>query len=745
MKTSKFLILGILAVSLSFTTSALGQCIARVSCGVDAYFMVPLPADGEAADCVLNGQELYYVLTPNLDSQACPLINGVVTVTLPDGRVFQLDDDASIPLAGLGLRYDIREWIPGYGDTVPAYVFNCDDPPAQGQILGTSVREDGSLEEGTLGAGQESLTCALPCIEVTKTVDPELSKPGDTVTYTICVTNCTLDPECPVTLYNVLVEDPLLGGVLNADGTNFPLDFTLPPGTTVCQDFDYVVQEEDPDPLENCVTASGEDEAGNRVEDEDCAVVELFQPCVEVSKDCDEVSKVGDIVTYTITLTNCSSPDTPELEAVAVDSLLGVIFEGILPPGDTVIVLEREVLETDPDPLINTVTLIASPIDFDNIIEADPATCETDLVHPDFTVQKNCSSDAVVGQTIDYDIMITNTGDVALLILSVDDSIVGPIPGCAGIILAPFGDFCIDTYSYTVLPSDLPGPIVNTVTVTVVVDQLPNILERKANCTTNIFSPDSKVTIVASDTTVCEGESVTLTICEENTGLVDLTAVSVDVSTGDTLEYPPDTDNGNGDDILNPGEKWCWDITVTPSMTTIYSATGQGTDPAGNIITYPDYPSEYAETTINTEECGGEGCTPGFWKNNGDKHGASAWDCFSPSTRFGDVFLLNDPLVIRGKGKNTITNPTLLQALGANGGGVNAMIRHGVAALLNACSDCVQYATNDPIGIIIMIEDTLNGEPGAHTVGELHTMFAGYNEAGCPVNQHGICVGVEED
>jgi hypothetical protein len=110
-----------------------------------------------------------------------------------------------------------------------------------------------------------------------------------------------------------------------------------------------------------------------------------------------------------------------------------------------------------------------------------------------------------------------------------------------------------------------------------------------------------------------------------------------------------------------------------------------------------------------------------------------------------DFLFLNEPLVIRGKGRSTITDPTLLQALGANGGGVNAMIRHGVAAMLNAGSECVNYEIDDPLQVIIMIEDTLNGAPGAYTVSELHYKFAEANEVGCPVNQHGECVGVEEE
>ena len=43
-----------------------------------------------------------------------------------------------------------------------------------------------------------------------------------------------------------------------------------------------------------------------------------------------------------------------------------------------------------------------------------------------------------------------------------------------------------------------------------------------------------------------------------------------------------------------------------------------------------------------------------------------------------------------------------------------------------------------------MIEDTLNGV-GDYTVSELHYMFAEANEAGCPVNQQGECIRVEEE
>jgi hypothetical protein len=253
--------------------------------------------------------------------------------------------------------------------------------------------------------------------------------------------------------------------------------------------------------------------------------------------------------------------------------------------------------------------------------------------------------------------------------------------------------------------------------------------------------PNIVIEMTVDNPNPCYGDTVYYTIYIANTGYLPLenvvvtnTLFGVDPLPG----FPP---------VLTPGE----------FAIEVFSYVVQPDDPCcpqvstAHVDSDPEGPSENpvndeVSVEICPEPCGGEGCPPGFWKNNGDKHGASAWcDLFSPSMRISDLLFLNEPLVIRGKGRSTITDPTLLQALGANGGGVNAMIRHGVAAMLNAGSDCVNYTINDPIQVIFMIEDTLNGVPGAYTVGELHYTFASYNEAGCPVNQHGECIGVEEE
>jgi|WetSurMetagenome_2_1015567.scaffolds.fasta_scaffold27235_3 hypothetical protein len=73
------------------------------------------------------------------------------------------------------------------------------------------------------------------------------------------------------------------------------------------------------------------------------------------------------------------------------------------------------------------------------------------------------------------------------------------------------------------------------------------------------------------------------------------------------------------------------------------------------------------------------GLTPGFWKNK-----VSLWQGSSPTDSFNTVFGVSIKI-----GSNT--NPTLLQAINAGGGGVIALARHAVAALLNAQHQYMNY------------------------------------------------------
>jgi hypothetical protein len=88
-----------------------------------------------------------------------------------------------------------------------------------------------------------------------------------------------------------------------------------------------------------------------------------------------------------------------------------------------------------------------------------------------------------------------------------------------------------------------------------------------------------------------------------------------------------------------------------------------------------------AGLSIPPDEPGGEGCTPGYWKNHLESWpptGLSPFDDFD--TTFGvDYF---DPDI------------TLDEAVNARGGGTNKVARHGTAALLNALHPDVNYSVS---------------------------------------------------
>lgn len=103
------------------------------------------------------------------------------------------------------------------------------------------------------------------------------------------------------------------------------------------------------------------------------------------------------------------------------------------------------------------------------------------------------------------------------------------------------------------------------------------------------------------------------------------------------------------------------------------------------------------DPTCMTEEDGGEGCTPGYWKGphhfvdwSGYGTGDSYSTVFGVSPSFGDI--------------------TLLAALRQGGGGEMALGRHAVAALLNAADSDVAYAYTETEVIAIVQDAYASGD-----------------------------------
>lgn len=128
--------------------------------------------------------------------------------------------------------------------------------------------------------------------------------------------------------------------------------------------------------------------------------------------------------------------------------------------------------------------------------------------------------------------------------------------------------------------------------------------------------------------------------------------------------------------------------------------------------------------TVEAEDGGTQGCTPGYWRQ---EHHFDSWTDYAPEDLFSDVFAR--VITVGAGGQDTIDNPTLLEAVWATGGGVSALARHAVAALLNAASPDVDYPYSVD-EVIAMVQSAIDSGDFNAT----KDLFASANELGCPLN-----------
>jgi hypothetical protein len=133
----------------------------------------------------------------------------------------------------------------------------------------------------------------------------------------------------------------------------------------------------------------------------------------------------------------------------------------------------------------------------------------------------------------------------------------------------------------------------------------------------------------------------------------------------------------------------------------------------------------FVDTPVQTNH----GLTPGFWKNNATNWGAVAWKIYTPGQTVGSVFTVPS-------GYGNLANETLLQALSTGGGGVNALMRQAVAALLNSANTLINYPLTPPSTVINMVNAAL----ASHNITQINTLEAlleGYNTLEGGIDQHG--------
>ena len=132
---------------------------------------------------------------------------------------------------------------------------------------------------------------------------------------------------------------------------------------------------------------------------------------------------------------------------------------------------------------------------------------------------------------------------------------------------------------------------------------------------------------------------------------------------------------------------------------------------------------------LHVADVGLQGCTPGYWKNH-----PQAWGCgYTPTTKFFDVFM-----VITNR-RGLPANLTLMEAVSLGGGEYKALVRHAVAALLNACHSNVDYpytGTQIISTVVSMFNSgsAILGGKNYSGVEALKDELDRANNLGCPLN-----------
>lgn len=146
--------------------------------------------------------------------------------------------------------------------------------------------------------------------------------------------------------------------------------------------------------------------------------------------------------------------------------------------------------------------------------------------------------------------------------------------------------------------------------------------------------------------------------------------------------------------------------------------------PAGNPVIGKKY--NFGEIC---EKTGREGLTPGFWKNHTNVWGPTG---LSPNQTLESVFNVPDSY--------GLDNKTLLQALNFEGGSGTSgaarnLLRHAVAALLNAKHPNVDYALTS--GSIISQVNSALASKNKTTIETLKNQLDHYNNFGGGIDAHG--------
>ncbi len=458
-----------------------------------------------------------------------------------------------------------------------------------------------------------------PSILVEKTPELQYVVVGQTATFTIKVTN-TGD----VALSGISVSDPLATNCSRSAGqipTLFPT-----PGTP--NSFQYTCTVTVTGDFTNVANASGQPSDSNGqplpgtdpVTDDDTAVVDSINPSILIEKTPDlQYVVVGQMATFTIKVTNTGNV---ALSGITVSDALSPDcartagqIPTLLPSPSAPNSFQYTCTATINGDLTNVAQTSGQPSDPNGqpLPGTNPVTDDdnavVDAINPGIMIEKTPDLQyALSGQTVTFNIKVTNTGDVALSGITVSDALAPDCIRAAGQIP-------------TLLPSPgTPNSFSYSCTVTVSGD-LTNVAETSGqpsdnngqplpgtspvtdddNAVVDVIAPSILIEKTPDTQQVGQGGTATFTIKVTNTGDVPLSNITVndpnspncDRAAGTIPTLFPATGSPNS-------FTYTCSVVVTQAFTNVATANGTPSDSNGQPLpgTSPVTDNDSADVTI---------------------------------------------------------------------------------------------------------------------------------------------------
>lgn len=396
----------------------------------------------------------------------------------PINNILVSDDHASSVSPLLRLNDDGDDWLE-VGETwiyIASYTIRATDP----NLLTNTVTVAGQDIDGEPVSDTDAHTTDIefePALTITKD-GPATASVGETVSYTFTVSHAGTSDDSSVS--DVTVTDSVAGVATRLSG-DASGDDQLDADETWIYTVDYTVPPTVTDPLTNTATVVGKDKDDEDVTaSDDHSMAIEYAPVLAVSKSGPATANLDQTVDYTFNVSHAGTSDgSPVSDLTVTDSLAGLasLASGDANGNDQLEVGETwtytasyTVLASDPDPLVNTATVVGKDQDGDEVTAGDSHSLDIEYV-PALTVAKNGPTTADVGETVEYTFSVSHAG-------SSDGSPVGSVTvsddvaGAAGFVSGDtngndqleLGETWIYSAGYTVLITD-PDPLVNTATV----------------------------------------------------------------------------------------------------------------------------------------------------------------------------------------------------------------------------------------------------------------------------------------